>query len=86
MIVDLLYILHSSVSWIGSAKQIHYIYTHKSAQDLTVFWVVCLLLSELLALPRALTSGYWAWWLCHIVSTGLMAALLVGAILYRSKK
>lgn len=77
-----LYMAHAFVIWIGVIYQIIYVYSHKSATDITVIWMVCLLLGELFALPRALDSPYWAWKLCHLVAFGLLAVLLSGVILY----
>ena len=83
---DALYIAHAGIIWAGSIKQLAYIYTKKRARDITWLWVSCLLASEVLALPRAITSGYPVWWLCHTVSTCLMVALLIGVRRYGAKE
>ena len=77
-----LYMGHSFIIWAGSLEQIWHIWAYRSAQDLTLFWIVCLFASELVALPRALASQYWVWKLCHIVGSCLMVALLLGVIKY----
>jgi len=75
---DALYIAHAGIIWTGSIREIAHIYKKRSARDITKFWIVCLLMAEMLALPRALTSGYAVWGICHIVSACLIAVLLVG--------
>ena len=79
---NFLYIGHSVVVWSGSTWQLVHIFSAKSAKDITLFWVACLLLSEFLALPRALKSHYWVWGLCHVVSTSLLFVLLLSVVLY----
>ena len=76
--VDSLYLGHAAIIWTGSIREIAHIYKKRSARDITKFWIICLLAAELLALPRALTSGYEVWGICHIVSACLIAVLLVG--------
>lgn len=73
---------HSGVVWGGGIWQIIHVFSHKSAQDLTLVWIGCLLASELAALPRAIDSPYWVWRLCHVVSSVLVGILLAGVILY----
>ena len=82
---DWLYVLHALIVWAGSIRQLCYIFKHKKARDITLFWIVCILMSELLALPRSLTSGYWVWGVCHIISSILVVLLLIGIIKYRHR-
>ena len=77
-----LYICHATVVWAGSITQIYHIYAHKSAQDVTLFWIACILLAEFLALPRALKSPFWVWKMCHLVAIVLITILLTGVVLY----
>lgn len=79
---DWLYMLHALIVWGGGSWQILHVYSHRSAEDITLVWVTCLLLSELVALPRAFDSPFWVWKLCHVVSTILIGILLVGIVLY----
>jgi len=80
-----LYLTHAIIVWLGSIREISHIYKHKSARDLTRFWIVCLLIAELIALPLALSSGYTLWWLCHVVGACLVTVLLIGVKLYGNK-
>lgn len=81
--VNLLYMAHAIVIWAGSIQEIYHIFKGRSAKDVTVFWICCLLLSEVMALPRAWTSGYWVWWACHIGGVILLAVMLFGVVKYR---
>lgn len=82
---DWLYVMHALIVWAGSTRQLYHILKHKRARDITLLWIGAILTSELLALPRSLTSGYWVWGLCHIISSVLVVVLLVGVIKYREK-
>ena len=79
---DILYLFHASIIWLGGIFQIVYVFQHKSAQDITLFWVACLLIAELIALPRACDSKYKVWKLCHVIGAVLIGILLVGVWLY----
>ena len=80
---DILYLGHAGIIWLGGIFQIIHVFKYQSAQDITLFWVGCLLIAELIALPRACDSKYWVWSVCHIGGAILMALLLVGVWLYR---
>ena len=73
---------HAYFVWAGLISQIVHIFRYQSAQDIMWYMVLGLLLSEFVALPRAVDSQYWVWKLCHKVSAGLVAVLLAGVILY----
>jgi len=77
-----LYLGHAIIIWSGAIWQIMHVFTYQSAQDITHFWVTCLLIAELLALPRALSSPYKVWKICHIGGVALLAILLVGVFKY----
>jgi len=77
-----LYLGHALIVWAGGGQQIWHVYHYQSAQDITLFWVGCLLLAEFLALPRTFSSRFWVWKFCHIVSAILVSILLVGVIFY----
>jgi hypothetical protein len=77
-----LYLLHVLIIWGGGVWQARYIFANRSAEDITLVWVVCLLVSELMALPRAIKSQYLVWKACYIVATILIAVLLLGVIMY----
>ena len=79
---NFLYGFHAFIIWVGSIWQIHHIFTAQSAKDLTPFWIGCLLVAELAALPLACSSPYRLWKICHIVGACLVAVLLGGVILY----
>lgn len=78
-----LYATHAVIIWAGAIWQIAHIFTYKSAQDITVFWVSALLVSELVALPLACSSRFGIWALCHRVGCILCTILLIGVVLYR---
>ena len=78
-----LYLGHALIIWAGGLYQIIHIFHYKSAEDITLFWVGCLLASELLALPRAFDSLFLVWKACHVISAVLITLLLMGVILYR---
>jgi hypothetical protein len=73
---------HVSVIWIGSSYQVYYVFSNRTAENITKLWVLCLLYAQIAALPRCLKSEYLVWKLCHIVGAILMTALTVGVILY----
>ena len=79
----ILYAMHAMIVWSGAIWQIAHIFTHKSAQDVTLFWVSALLVSELVALPLACSSKFGIWALCHRVGCVLCTILLIGVVLYR---
>ena len=83
ILVNILYFGHALVIWSGTIWQIIYVFEEQSARDITLFWMSCILLSELLALPRAIKSEYFVWKACHIVAVILVSILLIGVILYR---
>ncbi len=83
VIRDWLYLSHALIIWGGGIYQIVHIFVNKSAKDITLLWVLCLLYAELVALPRAIHSEYWVWKICHIVGAILITLLLVAVILYR---
>ena len=78
-----LYASHAIIIWAGAVWQIAHIFTYKSAQDITVFWVSALLISELVALPLACSSRFGIWAVCHKVGAVLCAILLIGVLAYR---
>ena len=82
-LVNILYIGHALIVWSGTIWQTVYVFREQSAKDITLFWIGCILLSELLALPRAVKSDYLVWKACHIISAILILILLVGVILYK---
>ena len=79
---NLLYIGHALIVWIGGSFQIHHVFSTRSAEDVTLVWAVCLLVSELIALPRCVHSPFWVWRWCHIIGAILTAILLGGVITY----
>lgn len=79
---DYTYILHALIIWGASMPQIIHVYKEQSAEDILWYWIGGLLLSELLALPRAFGSPYLVWKACHVVSTILIGVLLAGVIIY----
>lgn len=83
MLFNSLYIMHALIIWAASSVEIVHIYKHKSAKDVKVWWIAGLLVAELIALPLALSSGFWAWWLCHVIGAILVSILLFGVIHYR---
>lgn len=78
-----LYGMHAVIIWFGAIWQINHVFSHQSAQDITLLWVGALLASEIIALPLACSSKYKIWGTCHIVGVILCAILLVGVIIYR---
>ena len=78
-----LYGAHAIIVWVGAIWQITHIFSHQSAQDITLLWVGALLASELIALPLACSSEHKIWGVCHIIGAILCAVLLAGVILYR---
>lgn len=79
---DALYMIHALTIWGGSIWQICHVFSNKSAEDITLVWMICLFISELVALPRCLKSKYLVWKLCHCVASVLIGILLIGIILY----
>lgn len=77
-----LYWLHTWLAWGGASWQIAHIYSHQSAQDITLVWAVMLLLKQLVAIPESVKSGHLIWKWCHRVGAVLFAVLLVGVILW----
>ena len=78
-----LYGAHAFIVWFGAIWQIVYVFSHQSAQDITLLWVGALFASELIALPLSCSSGYKIWRACHIVGAILSAILLIGVVIYR---
>lgn len=76
------YLLHAIIVWSGLAWQMRHIYIVRSAKDITLFWIICLLIAEVSALPLACSSRYRMWRLCHIVALILITILLVGVLRY----
>ena len=80
---DWLYLGHALIVWGGGIWQIIHVFKTKSVEDIALAWIACLLVSEMMALPRAVRSEYWVWGLCHIVGSILLTILLVGVLIYR---
>ena len=80
---DFLYMVHAFVVWVGGSHQIFTVFSHRSAQDISLVWIACLLISELTALPRCFGSEFWVWKACHVVSSVLIAILLTGVVMYK---
>lgn len=78
-----LYGAHAIIVWCGAIWQNIYVYSHQSAEDITLFWVGALFASEIIALPLSRGSKHKVWGWCHIVGSILIGALLVGVLLYR---
>lgn len=78
-----LYASHALIIWAGAVWQIVHVFSHRSAQDITIFWVSALLVSELVALPLACSSRFGIWALCHRVGAVLCAILLIGVLAFK---
>ena len=80
---DILYASHAAIVWVGSIWQIIHVFSHQSATDITLIWVIALTYGEIAALPLSCGSKYKVWALCHKIGVVLLGILLVGVILYR---
>ena len=78
-----LYATHAIIIWSGAIWQIAHIFRYESAQDITIFWVSALLVSELVALPLACSSKYGIWAWCHRIGCVLCAILLAGVLVFK---
>ena len=76
------YLGHIVIAWGGILWQIVHIYGHKSAIDLTMVWVIALVLKEMFAVPLSTSSPYKVWGWHHSVSLFLVIVLLIGVIVY----
>ena len=83
LLFNALYVCHALIVWAGTIWQIGYVFKNQRAEDITVFWMTCLLLGELLALPRAIESDYIVWKACHIVASILVSVLFIGVMTYK---
>jgi len=82
LILDILYIGHIVIVWTGGIYQVAHVYINQRATDITLLWVWCLLVSKVIALPRAWESKHGVWKVCHIGSLVIIGALVVGKMLY----
>lgn len=79
---NVLYGGHAGIVWSGTSYQIYHVFSNQSAQDVTIFWIIAMLIGEAIALPRACHSPYKVWRLCHWVALGLISVLLIGVVMY----
>lgn len=79
---NVLYGGHAAIVWAGTSYQIYHVFSNQSAQDVTTFWIIAMLIGEIIALPRCLHSPYKVWKLCHQIGAILIGILLVGVIIY----
>ena len=81
-LANALYLLHALVTWGGGIRELYHILKCRSARDVKLSWISCLVFAEFLALPRAFSSCYWVWMLCHVVATILLIILWVAVFKY----
>jgi uncharacterized protein with PQ loop repeat len=85
MELDIFYLLGLLVVWYGNAKQVIQICKTKSTRSFSLQWIVALVVSIGIRLPRAWFSDYWVWQWGYTVSFTLALALLGVLIYFRGK-
>lgn len=85
MTLDILYIIGLLVIWYGNIRQIEKVVSTKSTKSISIHWIVAILLSIAIRLPRAVTSEYWAWCAGYIISFVICALLVAAVIIYRRR-
>ena len=83
--LDILYLAGLLVVWFGNAHQIYKMHKTKSTRSISFFWIIAILLSIAIRLPRAVSSTYWVWQSGYIISFLICLALVVTAVFYRLK-
>ena len=85
MTLDWLYIFGLLIVWWGNFAQIQKIIKTKSTKSLSLTWLLCLTVSIIIRIPRAVTSTYWAWSISYVISLVIMLIFLGVVIYYRRK-
>ena len=86
MALNWLYILGLLIVWFGNFAQIHKTIKSKSADDISLVWVVALVVSIGMRSFRAIWSTYWVWGFTYIISFVIMIIFLGVVIYYRRRK
>ena len=77
-----LYAFHTAIVWAGSIWQIIHTFTTKSVEDIAVWWIIALLVAQIIAIPLSFCSHFGIWKICRVGSAILCAILLIGVLLY----
>lgn len=86
LIANLTYGASAVLIWAGAIHQIYYVFRHKSARDITLFWLVTLTAALALTLFRVFTSPYIVWKVAQAGSLALTLTLLGGVWKYGRRK
>ena len=82
---DIFYLLGLLVIWWGNIFQILKIRRTRSTKSFSMGWIIALVISIGIRLPRAWTSEYWVWGYGYLISFALCLILLCFALYYRKK-
>lgn len=77
-----LYLIGAVIVQLGGIFQIVKTYTTRSAEDIAIWWLIALLLGELIHCPLSFSSKYGVWKIAHIIAVVLILLLLIGVVLY----
>lgn len=85
MELDILYILGLWVVWVGNLMQIVKMVRTKSTRSLSFCWLILILVSIGIRLPRAWTSTYPVWQFGYAISFAICLILVLVALYYKRK-
>ena len=85
MELDILYLVGLLVVWAGNTQQILRVIKTRSTKSISIFWIIAILVSIGIRLPRAVTSTYWVWQIGYVISF-IICLVLVLIIVYYHKK
>lgn len=77
-----LYLAGTGAVHYGATLQIIKLFTTKSAEDLSLWWMVFLFLGHSLHLPRSVSSRFGVWKLNCLLGMSLIAVMIIGILLY----
>ena len=83
--MDWLYLSGMLIVWYGNGRQIYKLIQTKSTKSFDIGWVMALLVSFIIRLPRALSSEYWVWGLSYLISITMMAIMAFLVFWYRCR-
>ena len=85
-LLNILYLLGYAIAFSGLAYQTYHVYKHKYIRGFTMIYALSLITAKCLAVPRAVMSTYWVWWVQEGIATMLTLAFVIGILLYGKQK
>lgn len=77
-----LYLIGTLICQVGGVAQIVKIHQTQSVDDFSFFWLLALVMTAIMTLPRALSSPFWVWKVSRGLHMIVTTILFISYIMY----